>query len=501
MDTDETRIGRACLPIRENPCLSVALKLKSVLMSRTRALVIVLLVWAAIYLPRLGTLEIKSEEGRRILPAVTMIETGNYLVPQVGSEPYFRKPPLVNWLVAGSFKLFGARNEWTARLPSVLCVLVVALALVGVAWRSLGGNGAVAAALMWLTNFGLLEKGRMIEIEALYVSLTALAFVCWLSWWGDRRWLAWIGAGVFLGLGLLAKGPLNLLFFYAVVLAVLWQAQALRQLVSWPHLVAVVLMLGIFAAWAIPFLELVRSAHVTHVWSSQFTGRVSGDDFKFANWILNIPRGLGYLLPWAVLLPFARFGLLENETDRRFCRALSLGIAVPFILVSLLPGALPRYNMPLLAPAIWLLAFLIKEHAFVGPIQLRKAITGTVVAIVMAMLVYTGGIIPFLQRREKIRPIGEQISAALPPDETLYAVDPDYQPFLFYVRQPIVYVDHVAELPLQTRYVLVKPDKETQVEESARWAPARAHPIYRKKDYRGISVVLLKIERAPRRAN
>ena len=152
-------------------------------MARGRAIVLVLVVWAVIYLPRLGSLEIKSEEGRRILPAVTMLETGNYIVPQVGSEPYFRKPPLVNWLVAGSFKLFGTRNEWTARLPSVLCVLAVALAFVVIARRGLGGNGAIAAALMWLTNFGLLEKGRMIEIEALYVSLTAMAFICWLSWW------------------------------------------------------------------------------------------------------------------------------------------------------------------------------------------------------------------------------------------------------------------------------------------------------------------------------
>src|SRR5712672_3307094 len=86
-----------------------------------RRLHLVLLVWAAIYLPALGSLEIKGEEGRRILPAVTMLETGNYLVPQVGSEYYFRKPPLVNWLVAASFKLTGLRNEWTARLPSAVC--------------------------------------------------------------------------------------------------------------------------------------------------------------------------------------------------------------------------------------------------------------------------------------------------------------------------------------------------------------------------------------------
>ena len=42
-------------------------------MSRARAIALVLVVWAAIYLPRLGSLEIKSEEGRRILPAVTML--------------------------------------------------------------------------------------------------------------------------------------------------------------------------------------------------------------------------------------------------------------------------------------------------------------------------------------------------------------------------------------------------------------------------------------------
>src|SRR5213082_4312895 len=98
---------------------------------------IVLFVWAAIYLPGLGLLEIKGEEGRRILPAVTMLESGNYLVPQVGSEPYYRKPPLVNWLVAASFKITGVRNEWTARLPSALCVLAVALAFITVARPSL----------------------------------------------------------------------------------------------------------------------------------------------------------------------------------------------------------------------------------------------------------------------------------------------------------------------------------------------------------------------------
>src|SRR6266550_6151565 len=156
-------------------------------MSRVPAILLVLAVWAAIYLPALGSLAIKGEEGRRILPAVRMLETGNYIIPQVGGSPYFRKPPLVNWLVAASFKVFGVRNEWTARLPSALAVLAVAIAFVTVARASLGSRGSIVAALIWMTNIGMIEKGRLIEIEALYVSLCGLAIIFWLSFWNQKK--------------------------------------------------------------------------------------------------------------------------------------------------------------------------------------------------------------------------------------------------------------------------------------------------------------------------
>lgn len=461
-----------------------------------RRFFLVTLVWAAIYLPRLGALELKSEEGRRVLPAVTMLQTGNYVVPQVGSEPYLRKPPLVNWLVAASFGILHVRNEWAARLPSVLSVLAVALAFLAIARRALGPNGSLAAAMLWLTNFGLLEKGRLIEIEALYVSLTALAFICWLSWWNEprRRWLAWTLAGLFLGFALLAKGPLALFFFYAVVLAVLWQSRQLRQLWSWPHLVGILLMLGIFGAWAIPYFQMTEAGHTAGVWSRQFSGRLSGEDFKFGDWVLNIPRGLAYLLPWTVLFLFARFALLEDEAERRLARAISLGVAVPFLIVSLLPGALPRYTMPLLAPAIWLLALFIRAHALVWPRQLRRAITGTVLTVTLAMLLYSLVLIPFLlQRREKVRPVARKLERAIPPNETLYAVDPDYQPYLFYLRRPIAYVSQVSDLPRRARFILVQPENKEAAEQSTLWLPQHPQPIEQIKDYRGRRVILLRV--------
>ncbi len=471
-------------------------------MSRPVAVSIVLAIWAAIYLPALGSLEIKGEEGRRILPAVTMLQTGNFVVPYVGSDPYFTKPPLVNWLVAGSFKLFGIRNEWTARLPSAVSVLLVALAFVTVARRALGPNGSLVAALAWLTNFGLLEKGRLIEIEAIYVSLTGLAFICWLAAYQQKRsrWITWTVPWIFLGVACLAKGPAHLIFLYAVVVAVLHQRKQLRELVRPPHAVGILLMLAIFAAWAVPCLMMMRSASVAHVWSRQFSGRLSGESFHFTSWLMNMPRGLAYLLPWLLLFPLAGRVEFVDEEERRMVRGLGRGIVVSFVAVCLLPGTLPRYTMPLLVPACWLLSMILCAERLDLPRRLHLGWPATVpaqirlplliaVIVSVAMCVYSFAIVPQLRHREKIRTIAEKINSAVPAGATLYAVDPDYQPFLFYVRAPVVYASTVEELRNGARYVLVQPQNAPAVE-NARHGRA----LMRIKDYREHETILYRLD-------
>lgn len=466
-------------------------------MSRAAALCLVIGCWAAIYLPALGSLEIKGEEGRRILPAITMLETGDYLVPHVGSEPYLRKPPLVNWLVAASFKLTGVRNEWTARLPSVLCVLAVAVAFITVARAVLGPNGSLMAALIWLANFGMIEKGRLIEIEALYVSLSGLATIFWLSWRRERRsaWLTWTVPWIFLGLGLLAKGPLHLLFFYSVIAAILFREGEFRKLFSFAHLTGVLIMVAIFAAWAIPYWQVMGEADVAKNWSVQITGRFTGDDFKLASWLLNIPRGLAYFLPWTLLLPL----VWKGRNDSSFGPALAWGIVMPFLLVNLLPGSLPRYAMPALVPACWLMAMTLASAAlawrgkiWTQPGRLRLVISVAAAASVLLCL-YAVAIVPFLQKRSKVKPIAEQIDRAIPASEPLYAVDPDFQPFLFYVRSRLIYLDRLEEVPTSARYLLVQAEREKELIESERWSPLRPQVIERITDYRKHTIVLARI--------
>jgi 4-amino-4-deoxy-L-arabinose transferase-like glycosyltransferase len=474
------------------------------MISRNRSLLIVLLVWTAIYLPALGSLAIKGEEGRRILPAVRMIETGDYIVPRVGSATYFRKPPLVNWLVAGSFKVFRVRNEWTARLPSALFVRVVAIAFVTVARVSLGPSGSTIAALIWLTNIGMIEKGRLIEIEGLYVSLSGLAIIFWLSFWSQEKspWLIWLPASIFLGLALLAKGPLHLVFFYGIVFAVLWQTKKWRLLVHPAHFAALAIMLAIVAAWAIPFLHSTTTQVALHKWSAQFSGRLSATGFNFSSWIQNIPRSLMYFLPWLILLPFIRFSKFHDIGQRRLARALTWGIALPFLVVNLVPGAVSRYSMPVLVPASWLLAMSYVGQALYWPKGMwmgsERAWEKVVSVFVGAGLVIGAIGYPLtafaLKNRQQVKKVAAEINAIVPVNETLYAVDPDYQPLFFYLKAPLEYVSRIANLPTDTHFFLVRTELESEAAHAQKWAPRSTHQLARIKESRKQEMILFEVE-------
>jgi 4-amino-4-deoxy-L-arabinose transferase-like glycosyltransferase len=351
------------------PSLSIAQIARQITTRPTLAqgLVITALIWAAIYLPGLGSVELKHEEPRRALPAVHMIATGDWLVPRVGEVPYLRKPPLLNWLIAGMFKLTGGRSEWAVRFPSVLATLILALGVVLFGQRWLGHLGGLIASIFFLTNLAVLESGRLAELEAVYISLTGLALVIWLAEWycGTTGLRLWLWPAVLLALGLLTKGPTHLIFFYGVIIPVLIWGKEIKLLVRPAHGVGLLLMLVIFSLWAIPCSFAVGQhgpLGVWEFWIHQITSRASeGEAFRVQTWLLNFPQTLKNFLPWTPLLILLwTSGIDRSETeavttesgpDRFRAQAIfygaRLGMVITCLLMCLLPSGSPRYIYPL----------------------------------------------------------------------------------------------------------------------------------------------------------
>ncbi|HEY5893823.1 MAG TPA: glycosyltransferase family 39 protein [Chthoniobacterales bacterium] len=453
---------------------------KSSPLTLVRAILLIIVIWAGVYLPSLGSLELKGEEPRRILPGITMLETGDWVVPYVGGEAYLRKPPMINWLAAISFKLTGVTNEWTARLPSVLGVLVLALATLG-SYRFFGLDTAFAAAVFSITNFAMIDKGRLMEIDPLYSVATGVAILLWIRIWIlDRSrvtWLCAIGIGFALGFGLLLKGPVHFIFYFAVVLAVCWTSRTWKYLLHPAHCLALVIAAGLAGAWLVPYLQVTGGMGASM--ASQFTDRLDGSDFSLTGWLLNIPRGVANLLPWVLLAPFGWLPFKPGTPPKivALIRGLRLAVIGSFVAISLAPGSLPRYTMPVTLPfALWIALLLtwqtlpewlwktwrIVTGGGVGEVKILALRSGLIV--VLLMILYSLIAVPHLKTRSLWRAASEKIDAVMPPGETLYAIDPGSQPVFFYLHRPFQFVPKSNALPPQARYVLARDKHIAQIQ-------------------------------------
>lgn len=328
-------------------------------MPKALPILLILCVWGAIYLPGLGEPELRGEEARRILPALGMIETGDWIVPRIAGEIYANKPPLLNWAVAAAFLSTGRSDEGIARLVSALSLLGLALASFVLLRKDLGAEGSLVLALATLTCLNLVAKGRIIEIDAPYAAIFGVACFLWLRLWTDRRpgWLLWTAPYALLGLACLLKGPVHLVFWFPFVLATLRFAGQTRELLRPAHFLGLAVMAAVFLPWMALNLRAVGvGENSVGNWAAELALRGDVSHFDWGRWLSAPFRIAAGFLPWLLPLLHAlrtrrwRGGGLGLRHDWPMDAALFgslVGVAAGFLVVCLLPANSPRYFLPL----------------------------------------------------------------------------------------------------------------------------------------------------------
>jgi 4-amino-4-deoxy-L-arabinose transferase-like glycosyltransferase len=296
--------------------------------------------------------------------------------------------------------------------------------MIGVAGRGwMKPGSALIAAIMAMTFFGVLAKARFAgaEIEGVYGPLFGIAITLWLAWWkrGVSPWLTWTVPFVFLGLGLLTKAPLHLVFFYAIVGAVLWRAKSMRSLVHPAHFVGLLVMAGMFAAWAVPYFRTEEANKASQVWKDQIANRVVENKSSWSDYAMNLPRGIGDLLPWVVLAPAVvavvrrpKGGLAGEGEEESDAQLLSVAVttlvasSVMIVGMLLIPGVLPRYVLPLSAPiALGSAVMLTKAHGggvFTAWHRVNQAVVGLVVLVALVAPVAAGAVYGYVKDEKSI---------------------------------------------------------------------------------------------------
>lgn len=162
-----------------------------------------------------------NNEGIYAQIAREMWESGNYVTPFFNGMPYLEKPPLLFWLTALSYQLFGV-SEFAARVVPALSASLLFLLAIWSGWRLFNPLTGTLAGLILASSVTVAVLGRTLIFDMLMTLLLSAGLI-WIYCWFDtqKRRFALLAAGA-LGLAVLTKGllPLVLVGLAVVTFAV-----------------------------------------------------------------------------------------------------------------------------------------------------------------------------------------------------------------------------------------------------------------------------------------
>jgi 4-amino-4-deoxy-L-arabinose transferase-like glycosyltransferase len=334
-------------------------------MSAARREIAWLVALGALVLVGLGSIGLVDyDEAAYAEVARAMWTSGDWLVPRLCGETFFEKPPLLYWVQALGFAVFGA-GEVGARIGTALAGAATPLVLYAFARRPIGARSAFLAAVVLATSLELVVLSR--------VAFTDMLLMLWFTiclgalqrvFEAPARGSGWFAlACVAAALAMLTKGAIGVLFPGAVALVQLIWTGRLRETLR-PVFVAIglplvfglgfswYLLLGLTQPGGFGFMRDLFLEH--HV--GRFTEPMQG---HAGSVFFYLPVLIVGMLPWSPFLPLAiaRAKLRADDERTRFLRLFALFSLLVFVFFTIAATKLPNY----LAPALPGFALLIGD--------------------------------------------------------------------------------------------------------------------------------------------
>jgi 4-amino-4-deoxy-L-arabinose transferase-like glycosyltransferase len=170
--------------------------------------------------------------------AKTMLTSGDWTTARLDGVLYLEKAPLIYWLMAVSYKIFGV-TDWVARLPVALASIALALLSAYFGMWAFGERAGFYAGLCMSTCVGLFLFTRIQIPDVMLTFTIALALWAFLRALDNeekrpRLWAAILAAS--LGTGLLLKSLVGIVFPVATALIYLYVSKQLLSRRTWQRL-------------------------------------------------------------------------------------------------------------------------------------------------------------------------------------------------------------------------------------------------------------------------
>jgi 4-amino-4-deoxy-L-arabinose transferase-like glycosyltransferase len=170
--------------------------------------------------------------------ARNMLTSGDWVTARLDGVAYLEKAPLVYWIIAIFYKIFGV-HDWAARIPIALSVMALAWLTAAFGNWAFGKRAGLYAGLSMASCIGIFLFTRILIPDVMLTFTTALAMWAFLRTIDEeephpRFWAFVMAAG--LGIGLLLKSLVGVVFPVAGALIYLFLTKQLFALRTWQRL-------------------------------------------------------------------------------------------------------------------------------------------------------------------------------------------------------------------------------------------------------------------------
>lgn len=272
----------------------------------------------------LGDFSTKGEP-REAAVAVSMLETDNWVLPQVYANEFAYKPPLAHWLMAVASLPQGYVSEFTSRLPSALAfIILIGFTLVFFGKR-LRFQQAFIATLLLITCIEIHRAAMTTRVDMLLTTFIVIGLYQ-LYRWEDKLELKGVPIAIpaLLGCAVLTKGPVGIilpLFVFGVYLLMLrkYSYLVIFKALLYAGISSIFLpLLWYVAAWkqgGDTFLNVVlaenfgRFFHLSTPDIHYNLGHENGVWYNF----MTLAAGF---VPWTIFFFFSLFGLKLHKPEK-----------------------------------------------------------------------------------------------------------------------------------------------------------------------------------------
>ena len=284
-----------------------------------------------------NSLPLKHEEPRRAIIAQEMLFTKNFIVPKICQEPYYKKPPFHNWIIA----LFSIKDKYIsnfdARFPSLLSLILMSL-FTFILYKDIDKEIAYISAIISLTSFStMISYGMKAEPDMLF---TFLFFGAYFFFIKDKIFIS----SLFMGASILTKG-ISPIFFYPGLIIYSFFEKDKKELIKklGKHFTYSLLLPVI---WLILYYYYGNITNLFHSFFSQVKDRTVSNFYKIIKDAIEFPfRAFLALLPWSLIFIFNFKKKKFDANNKILLSSLSI-FSVIFLILFIFPCGKGRYFLP-----------------------------------------------------------------------------------------------------------------------------------------------------------